>query len=91
MKVNKNLNPLNEAGQNNNVRVLLNSDEACQYLGIAKSTLYKHTSSGKIAFYRPNGKLIFFNREELDLWLTSKRIPTLSELKLNSNAERRGK
>ena len=59
----------------------LSIDEAAQYLGIRKSTLYKHTSSGLIPYYKPNGKLITFNREDLDHWLLQTRIPSNVELR----------
>jgi excisionase family DNA binding protein len=43
--------------------------EACEYMGITESHLYKLTSSGKIPHYKPTGKLMYFDRSELDDWL----------------------
>ena len=45
--------------------------EAALYIGISQSTLYKLTSAGIIPFSKPNGKLIYFSRAELDKWLLS--------------------
>jgi excisionase family DNA binding protein len=45
--------------------------EASRYLGIALSTLYKLTCSGRITFSKPNGKLIYFSKIELDKWILS--------------------
>jgi excisionase family DNA binding protein len=59
---------------------MLNTDEACTFLGIRLSTLYKHTSAGNIAYYKPNGKLIMFNKKDLITWLEAHRIPSNSEL-----------
>lgn len=45
--------------------------EACEYLGLSKSTMYKLTQQGKIKFYRPNGKLTYFRRSDLISWAFS--------------------
>lgn len=47
---------------------ILTTAEACMYLGISESYLYKLTSAKKIPHYKPNGRLVFFNREELKQW-----------------------
>ena len=48
---------------------MLTFDEACNYLKLTASSLYKMTSKHRIPFYRPNGKRIYFKRTELDQWL----------------------
>ncbi len=46
---------------------ILTLEEACLYMGISKSTMYKLTSQSKtITFYKPTGKLIYFKRKDLD-------------------------
>ncbi|SNR39261.1 DNA binding domain-containing protein, excisionase family [Lutibacter agarilyticus] len=75
------LNKLEEI--NNNLflqKAVLSFDEACKYCSISKSKMYKHTSSSNIAFYKPEGKLIFFKREELDQWLLRNRQSSMDEL-----------
>lgn len=59
---------------------VLTSDEACKYMGISKSFLHKLTWKKEIPHYKPHGKIIYFNRAELEAWLQSNRIPTDSEL-----------
>lgn len=54
--------------------------EACKYCGISKSKMYKHTSSNNISYYKPEGKLIFFKKDELDVWLLRNRQSSLDEL-----------
>jgi excisionase family DNA binding protein len=61
-------------------KAMLNPEEAATYMGISKSTLYKHTSGGNIAYYKPNGKLILFRKADLDKWLEANRIPSNAEL-----------
>lgn len=48
---------------------VLSSSEACDYLEISESHLYRLTSSKQIPHYKPNGKMIFFNRKELCEWV----------------------
>ena len=58
---------------------ILNSDEACQLLGIAKGYLYKLTHRHEIPFYRPNGKLIYFERTDLMAWMRRNRVNSSEE------------
>jgi excisionase family DNA binding protein len=53
---------------------ILALQEACEYLQISPSFMYKLTSYRKIPFYVPNGKLIYFKRSELDNWTTHHRF-----------------
>ena len=48
---------------------ILTFDEACDYTGISRSYLYKLTAKGKIPHSKPNGKLLFFEKEKLVKWL----------------------
>ena len=60
-------------------------EEACQYIGISTSFCYKLTSTNKIPFYRPTGKLIFFKRTDLDEWLLRNRQSTVDEIENSAN------
>jgi len=50
---------------------VLTFDEAAKYTGFSRSYLYKLTSNSnsKIPCYKPQGKMIFFDRSELENWL----------------------
>jgi excisionase family DNA binding protein len=52
---------------------VLNFNETCTYLELSHSHLYKLTSTGAIPYYKPNGKKLYFQREELDQWLLRNR------------------
>jgi len=54
--------------------------EACNYLNISKSYLYKLTCKNVVPYYKPNGKKIFFSKIELDKWIFKSRIKPDSEL-----------
>lgn len=62
------------------LKPVLTLDEACRYTGISKSKMYKHTSAGNIPFYKPEGKLIYFKRIDLDYWLLRNRKASNEEI-----------
>lgn len=59
---------------------VLTSDEAAMYLGVSKSCLYKWTMSRQIPHYKPNGKMCYFNRKEVEAWMQSNRVATDEEI-----------
>ncbi|HOE24636.1 MAG TPA: helix-turn-helix domain-containing protein [Bacteroidales bacterium] len=59
---------------------VLNFSEACQYLDISESHLYKLTSRKQIPHFCPQGKKLYFNRQELDRWLQQNRQDTNDEI-----------
>ncbi|MCK9613128.1 MAG: helix-turn-helix domain-containing protein [Bacteroidales bacterium] len=59
---------------------VLNFHEACQYLDISESHLYKLTSAKQIPHFCPQGKRLYFNRCELDNWLQRNRQTTTDEI-----------
>lgn len=62
---------------------VLNFNEACQYLGLSKSYLYKLTSKRQIPFFKPQFKKIFFKRQDLDTWLLRNPIIPKEEVQLS--------
>ena len=40
-------------------------EEAARFMDIARSSLYKMTSDRSIPFYRPNGKMIYFEKADI--------------------------
>ena len=59
---------------------VLNFNDACIYLELSQSHLYKLTSTGSIPHYKPNGKKLYFKREELDTWLLRNRSNSIDEI-----------
>lgn len=45
---------------------MLTLDEAAEYLGASKSLLYKMTASRGLTHYKPNGRVIYIDRKDLD-------------------------
>lgn len=44
---------------------VLTLEEFCIYAGISKNQAYHLTSSGRVKFYRPFGKMIYFDLSEI--------------------------
>jgi excisionase family DNA binding protein len=61
-------------------KTVLTFAEACIYTGYTKSFMYKQTSQRKIPHYKPEGKMIYFERAELEKWLLRNRIKPASEI-----------
>lgn len=72
---------LNE--QNLLQKTILNFSEACKYLDVSESHLYKLTSTKQIPHFCPQGKKLYFKRTELDDWLQRNKKENLP-LKLKS-------
>jgi excisionase family DNA binding protein len=59
---------------------VLNFNEACLYLTLSPSHLYKLTSAKHIPHFCPNQKKLYFNRTELNAWLQRNRQLTSQEV-----------
>ena len=59
---------------------VLTAEEAARYMGITRSYLYKLTMQNKIPYSKPLGKMVYFDREELEHWLLANRIETADEI-----------
>lgn len=56
-------------------------EELASYLNVKTSYIYKMTHNREIPFYKPGGKMIYFNREEIDEWVLSQRVATADEIR----------
>lgn len=54
--------------------------EAAMYTGYKESYVYKLTASQRIPHSKPEGGAIFFDREELDQWLSRNRVKPVDEI-----------
>jgi excisionase family DNA binding protein len=59
---------------------VLNFSEVELYTNLSKSYLYELTSSGGIPCYKPNGKQLYFKKQEIENWLLSNRKATNIEI-----------
>ena len=59
--------------------------DAADYLGLTRSALYKLTHNNEIPFYKPHGKMCYFERIELDNWM--RRGLVMSKTQIAAKAE----
>jgi excisionase family DNA binding protein len=59
---------------------VLTVEEAAKFMGMARSSLYKMTSDQTIPFYRPNGKMIFFEKTDILSWIRKNRVSSREEI-----------
>ena len=59
---------------------VLTVEEAAKFMGMARSSLYKMTSDQTTPFYRPNGKMIFFEKSDILSWIRKNRVSSREEI-----------
>ncbi len=59
---------------------VLTFEDVVLLTGYSRSYLYKLTSSGAIPHYKPNGKMIFFDKQEIEDWLKQNRVASTDEI-----------
>ena len=60
-------------------KTIFDVNEVCKYLHMSKSSIYKMTADRIIPHYK-RGKLLYFNKIEIDDWVMENRVKTMSEL-----------
>ena len=58
---------------------VLSFEEACKFTNLSKSYLYKLTSTQQIPHYKPQGKMIYFEKDALEAWLRQNPVKTQQE------------
>lgn len=59
---------------------VLSFDEASKFLNLSKSYLYKLTSGNLIPHYKPQGKMLYFEKVDLEAWLRQNPIKTRAQI-----------
>ena len=57
----------------NEQRPFLTLDEASQYLGISKNTIYRYTSQGALIFYKLRNRKLYFKIDDLDEFVLNEK------------------
>ncbi len=60
-------------------KTVLSLREAAEYLGLSVSYLYKLSASGTVPHSKPNGKKVYFSKNDLDAWMVGNRRKGASE------------
>lgn len=70
---------------------VLGLDDVATLTGLSKSHLYKLTCSHQIPHYKPSGKLIYFDKAEVESWMKRNRVNTQLEAQQEAAAYVAGK
>ena len=65
---------------------VLSFDEASKFLNLSKSYLYKLTSACLIPHYKPQGKMLYFDKSELEEWLRQNPVKTQAHISEQANS-----
>ena len=60
---------------------VLSFEEASAFLNLSKSYLYKLTAGNLIPHYKPLGKMLYFERADLEVWLRQNPVKTKEQIK----------
>lgn len=64
------------------VKKILTINELSLYTGLKVGYIYKLTSAREIPYYKPNGKVIYFHKDEIDRWMLANRHDTDRETEI---------
>ncbi len=64
----------------------LNIDEASEYLGISKATLYGYTSKGIVPFFKLQDRRCYFDINDLNNWILNPKNKHKSNFEIESEA-----
>lgn len=59
---------------------MLNVQELSEYIGMSTSSIYKLVYNNIIPFYKPNGKILYFDREEINTWLRQNKSQSITQI-----------
>lgn len=59
---------------------VLTLEDVALLTGLSKSWLYKATCKNEIPYYKPNGKMLYFDRKEIEDWMRQGRVKTNAEI-----------
>lgn len=58
----------------------LTLEQASQFLGVTRSALYTMCCRKRVSYYKPSGRALYFLQEDLESWITSKRVKSSAEI-----------
>jgi excisionase family DNA binding protein len=59
---------------------ILNIEDVSLLTGLSKSHLYKLTYRREIPHYKPAGKVLYFDRAEIENWMKQNKVTSNSEI-----------
>jgi|SRR5690554_1698437 len=66
--------------KNSTLKSTLNVEDLIDYTGFKRSYIYKLVHLNEIPYYKPQGKMLFFDREEIDQWLRQNKSQSKAQI-----------
>lgn len=63
-------------------RKFITFENAAKYLGVSRSHLYKLNHQKVLPYFKPGGKIIYYDQADLEKFITSNRVSSNDELEL---------
>ena len=73
-----------EAILSKTAKTILTVDDLIDYTGFKRSYIYKLVHLNEIPYSKPQGKILFFDREEIDHWLRQNKSQSKSQIGSNA-------
>ena len=67
---------------------LLDVNQAAEHLKLQPSYIYSLIHQKKIPYYKPLGKRVYFNKLELNKWITKSKIKSVEEVEEDYNKQK---
>lgn len=64
----------------NSTKQILNVEDLINYTGYKRSYIYKLVHNNILPFSKPNGKILFFEKSEIDAWLLQNKSKSISQI-----------
>lgn len=65
---------------------VLSLEETAVFMNVTKSNLYHMTHEQTIPFYKPGGKMCYFEKSELLKWMRRNRVSSMEEIEEEANS-----
>ncbi|MCM1079690.1 MAG: helix-turn-helix domain-containing protein [Clostridium sp.] len=65
---------------------VLDINEAALLTGLSKSYIYRLTSAKRIPHYKPSGRVLYFDKAEIEEWMKQNRVCTALEAEQSAHA-----
>ena len=65
---------------------ILTVEDLINYTGFSRSYIYKLVHMSILPYSKPNGKTLFFQKNEIDEWLLQNKSSSISQLEQKANS-----
>jgi excisionase family DNA binding protein len=67
-------------GAEDQLKQMLTTNEAAEYMGVSLSTMYKLTHRRELPVYKPAGGKVYLKREDINTYLSKHRLMSQAEI-----------